>query len=70
MLTPLLLAVGLPAEGVGLLIAADAIPDTFSTVMNVTGIWRRRRWWREGNRDRLERLVTAAKRSPVQRLAG
>src|SRR6266511_4774374 len=24
------------------------------------GIWRRRRWWREGNRDRLERLVTAA----------
>ena len=37
MLTPLLLAVGLPAEGVGLLIAADAIPDTFSTVLNVTG---------------------------------
>jgi len=37
MLTPLLLAVGLPAEGVGLLIAADATPDTFSTVMNVTG---------------------------------
>ncbi len=37
MLTPLLLAVGLPVEGVGLLIAADAIPDTFSTVMNVTG---------------------------------
>jgi proton glutamate symport protein len=37
MLTPLLLAVGLPAEGVGLLIAADAIPDTFATVLNVTG---------------------------------
>lgn len=37
MLTPLLLAVGLPAEGIGLLIAADAIPDTFSTVLNVTG---------------------------------
>ena len=37
MLTPLLLAVGLPAEGVGILIAVDAIPDTFSTVLNVTG---------------------------------
>jgi proton glutamate symport protein len=37
MLTPLLLAVGLPVEGVGLLIAVDAIPDTFSTVLNVTG---------------------------------
>jgi proton glutamate symport protein len=37
MLTPLFLAIGLPAEGVGLLIAVDAIPDTFSTVLNVTG---------------------------------
>jgi Na+/H+-dicarboxylate symporter len=37
MLTPLLVTVGLPAEGVGLLIAVDAIPDTFSTVLNVTG---------------------------------
>ena len=37
MLTPLLLVVGLPVEGVGLLIAVDAIPDTFSTVLNVTG---------------------------------
>lgn len=36
-LTPLLLAVGLPAEGIGLLIAVDAIPDRFSTVLNVTG---------------------------------
>lgn len=37
MLTPLLVAVGLPAQGVGLLIAVDAIPDTFATVLNVTG---------------------------------
>ncbi|MFN8580702.1 MAG: cation:dicarboxylase symporter family transporter [Gemmatimonadaceae bacterium] len=37
MLAPLLTAVGLPAEGVGLLIAVDAIPDTCSTVLNVTG---------------------------------
>jgi proton glutamate symport protein len=37
MLTPLFLAIGLPAEGIGLLIAVDAIPDTFSTVLNVTG---------------------------------
>jgi Na+/H+-dicarboxylate symporter len=37
MLAPLFLAVGLPAEGIGILIAVDAIPDTFSTVLNVTG---------------------------------
>jgi len=37
MLTPLFLALGLPAQGIGLLIALDAIPDTFSTVLNVTG---------------------------------
>ena len=38
MLTPLLVVVGLPAEGVGILIAVDAIPDTFATVLNSTGI--------------------------------
>lgn len=37
MLAPLLTAVGLPAEGVGVLIAVDAIPDTCATVLNVTG---------------------------------
>jgi Na+/H+-dicarboxylate symporter len=37
MLTPLFLAIGLPAEGIGILIAVDAIPDLFSTVLNVTG---------------------------------
>jgi proton glutamate symport protein len=37
MLAPLFLAIGLPAEGIGLLIAIDVIPDTFSTVLNVTG---------------------------------
>ena len=37
MLTPPLAEVGLPAQGVGLLIAVDAIPDTFATVLNVTG---------------------------------
>jgi Na+/H+-dicarboxylate symporter len=37
MLTPLFLAIGLPAEGIGVLIAVDAIPDLFSTVLNVTG---------------------------------
>ena len=37
MLTPLFLAIGLPAEGIGILIAVDAIPDIFSTVLNVTG---------------------------------
>jgi proton glutamate symport protein len=37
LLTPLFLAVGLPAEGIGILIAVDTIPDLFSTVFNVTG---------------------------------
>jgi Na+/H+-dicarboxylate symporter len=36
-LTPLFLAIGLPAEGIGILIAVDAIPDTFATVLNTTG---------------------------------
>jgi proton glutamate symport protein len=37
MMAPLLVTVGLPAEGVGLLIALDAIPDRFITIHNVTG---------------------------------
>lgn len=37
MLTPLFVAIGLPAEGIGILIAVDAIPDTFATMLNVTG---------------------------------
>ena len=36
-LTPLFLAIGLPAEGIGILIAVDAIPDLFATVLNATG---------------------------------
>lgn len=37
MLAPLFLAVGLPVEGIGILIAVDAIPDLFATALNVTG---------------------------------
>lgn len=37
MLTPLFLAIGLPAEGIGILIALDAIPDTFASALNSTG---------------------------------
>ena len=37
MLTPLFLTLGLPAEGIGILIAVDAIPDLFATVLNSTG---------------------------------
>ena len=37
MLAPLFLAIGLPVEGIGILIAVDAIPDTFATALNVTG---------------------------------
>ena len=37
MLAPLFSAIGLPVEGIGILIALDVIPDTFATVLNVTG---------------------------------
>ena len=37
MLTPLFLTIGLPVEGIGILIAVDALPDTFATTLNVTG---------------------------------
>jgi proton glutamate symport protein len=37
MLTPLFLAIGLPAQGIGILIAVDAVPDLFATVLNTTG---------------------------------
>jgi Na+/H+-dicarboxylate symporter len=37
MLTPLFLAIGLPPAGIGILIAVDALPDTFATVLNVSG---------------------------------
>ncbi len=36
-ISPLLVAMGIPAEGIGLLIAVDAIPDIFATTLNVTG---------------------------------
>jgi len=34
---PVMLVAGLPLDGNGLLIAADAIPDVFNTLVNVTG---------------------------------
>jgi Na+/H+-dicarboxylate symporter len=34
---PVMLSAGLPLDGIGLLIAADSIPDIFATVVNVTG---------------------------------
>ena len=37
MLAPLFSAIRLPLEGIGILIALDAIPDTFATALNVTG---------------------------------
>jgi Na+/H+-dicarboxylate symporter len=33
---PVMLSAGMPLDGIGLLIAADAIPDVFATVINVT----------------------------------
>ena len=37
-MTPVYLALNLPVEGIGLLIAVDAIPDMFLTVANVTAV--------------------------------
>ncbi len=37
MLAPLFAAIGLPLQGLGILIAVDPIPDLFATVLNATG---------------------------------
>jgi Na+/H+-dicarboxylate symporter len=37
-MTPVYVALNLPVEGIGLLIALDAIPDMFLTVANVTAV--------------------------------
>jgi len=37
MLAPLFTSIGLPVEGIGILIAVDAVPDLFATTLNVTG---------------------------------
>ena len=37
LVAPVLVELGLPAEGVGLLIALDVVPDMFKTTLNVTG---------------------------------
>jgi proton glutamate symport protein len=34
---PVMMSAGLPLDGIGLLIAADSIPDVFATIVNVTG---------------------------------
>ena len=36
-MTPLIVTMGIPAEGIGLLIAVDAVPDIGATTVNVTG---------------------------------
>jgi Na+/H+-dicarboxylate symporter len=36
-MAPVLTAVHLPAAGIGILLAVDAIPDMFRTTANVTG---------------------------------
>jgi Na+/H+-dicarboxylate symporter len=35
--SPLIASMGVPAEGIGLLIAVDVVPDIFATTLNVTG---------------------------------
>ena len=36
-MVPVLMAAGIPVEGVGILLGADTIPDMFRTTTNVTG---------------------------------
>jgi Na+/H+-dicarboxylate symporter len=36
-MAPVLMAAGLPVEGIGILLGADTIPDMFRTTINVTG---------------------------------
>ena len=36
-MVPVLAAVNLPIEGIGILLAVDTIPDMFRTTANVTG---------------------------------
>jgi Na+/H+-dicarboxylate symporter len=36
-MAPVLMSAGLPVEGIGILLGADTIPDTFRTTVNVTG---------------------------------
>jgi Na+/H+-dicarboxylate symporter len=36
-MAPVLMAAGLPVEGIGILLGADTIPDMFRTTVNVTG---------------------------------
>jgi proton glutamate symport protein len=36
-LAPVFASVGLPVEGIGILMAIDLIPDTFKTISNVSG---------------------------------
>ena len=36
-MVPVLTAVGLPLEGIGILLGVDTIPDMFRTAANVTG---------------------------------
>ncbi len=36
-ISPLVVTMGIPPEGIGLLIAVDAVPDIFATATNVTG---------------------------------
>ncbi|MEJ7811946.1 MAG: dicarboxylate/amino acid:cation symporter [Gemmatimonadaceae bacterium] len=37
LIAPALVSYGIPVEGIGMLIAVDAIPDIFKTLLNVTG---------------------------------
>lgn len=34
---PVLMAAGLPLDGVGILLAVDTVPDMFRTTANITG---------------------------------
>jgi hypothetical protein len=62
-LSPLFDAVGLPVEGIGILIAVDALPDLFATTLNV---YRRCCGGGRGCRDRTAALASLS--PPIEHL--
>ena len=51
---PLYAAIGLPVEGIGIMIALDTLPDMFKTLLNVTA-------------DMLVAVMTTPRSESVQR---
>jgi Na+/H+-dicarboxylate symporter len=68
-MAPFFMTVGLPVEGIGILIALDAIPDLFKTVTNVTGHLTAgavlARWGGDSGQSSPDRDPTPSSREPI-----